>query len=93
MKRDSIFTVGPFLEVRKRVLDFGHNLYYNHTLLNTLEAFEKLQVEYEMAVKESDIDKIQTKKKELEFYEAVITMATTAMASEDSLLLSGSLHD
>ena len=93
MKPKSIFTVGPFFAAQERSSQFGQNVYYNHCFSSTLETLIQLQAEYEDALAQLDLVAMEAKKKELDFYEAVIELAATALLEENDVSMSGSLHD
>ena len=86
----SIFTQGPFFEVRERMDDFSNSLYASYALSETMEEFAKLQAEYFVALSSSmDEAALKAKKVELQYYESVIDLTAHSMVSSHA----GAPHD
>jgi hypothetical protein len=77
------FSLGPFLEVRKRLEGLGRNLYCTQTFTRAMEDLKVIQKEYQTALSSSDLTLIEHKRSELEYYETIIALsAQNFMAPE-----------
>ena len=67
--------IGPFGEAKENIEEFASSMFLSLMMLDTAEKIEKLNNDYEIAVKNNDIQEISRNKTELEACYASLRLA------------------
>mgnify|MGYP004448722335 CR=1 FL=1 len=88
MKRlpPQFFTVGPFADAEETIQQIGTNLYASYWMEEYFYERQKLQKEYEEAVKENDEEKIKKWENALELCDTALVVSAQLLPDiEDTL--------
>ncbi len=78
------FNDGPLNDSIKNAEEFAIGMYFSHCFMESMDYL--VQIEYAKLLKTNDIEAITQKKKEIDFYENVILLASSASNKDNEIV-------
>tara|TARA_Y100000310_G_C20014809_1_gene504641 strand:- start:144 stop:413 length:270 start_codon:yes stop_codon:yes gene_type:complete len=79
------FNDGPLNDSIKNAEEFAIGMYFSHCFKESMDYLAQIEQEYAKLLKTNDIEAITQKKKEIDFYENVILLASSASNKDNKI--------
>ena len=79
------FNDGPLNDSIKNAEEFAIGMYFSHCFKESMDYLVQIEQEYTKLLKTDDIEAITRKKKEIDFYENVILLASSASNKDNKI--------
>ena len=80
------FNDGPLNDSIKNAEEFAIGMYFSHCFMESMDYLVQIEQEYTKLLKTDDIEAITQKKKEIDFYENVILLASSASNKDNEIV-------
>ncbi len=80
------FNDGPLNDSIKNAEEFAIGMYFSHCFKESMDYLAQIEQEYAKLLKTNDIEAITQKKKEIDFYENVILLASSASNKDNEIV-------
>ena len=80
------FNEGPLNDSIKKAEEFALGMYFSYCFIESMDYLVQIEQEYTKLLKTNDIEAITQKKKEIDFYENVILLASSASNKDNKII-------
>jgi hypothetical protein len=80
------FNDGPLNDSIKNAEEFAIGMYFSHCFKESMDYLAQIEQEYAKLLKTNDIEAITQKKKEIDFYENIILLASSANNEDNKII-------
>ena len=80
------FKDGPLDDSIKNAEEFALGMYFSYCFIESMDYLVQIEQEYTKLLKTNDIEAITQKKKEIDFYENIILLASSANNEDNKII-------